>query len=310
MAARLTLEDKPPGWFHWMNATMPPHGPASSPLPDGRPLVVFLTGCTSGLGRVLADEFRAMGHTVIGCARRADRIERMRADFGTPHAFHVCDVTDENAVAALALEVGRGHVDVVIANAGIGTSSALPWKADSAEWRRVVDTNLNGVFYVDKHFGNLLVEQAKTADAPLKRLVNLASGFSHTTSHINAGYCASKWGVEALSKAFAQGLRAEGLANRVICVPLAPGVVKSEFNQYGADAGAWARDAAPFILDLSEKDNGASMSMARLGYYPPRYLASWAIPDGMPLPDSVVHPFMEELEAEADAKEPAVPSDE
>ena len=38
MAARLTLEDKPPGWFHWMNATMPPHGPEESTIARVPPL--------------------------------------------------------------------------------------------------------------------------------------------------------------------------------------------------------------------------------------------------------------------------------
>ena len=247
------------------------------------PLVVVVTGCTSGLGLGLAREFRDMGHTVVGCGRREDRLDGLRKEFGAPHHFHVCDVTDEASVAAFASKVER--CDVVIANAGTASDpGSVPWKMDGKEFRRVMDVNVNGVFHVTRHFLPKLVEQCDQDGACLKRLINISSGTGHSSNPDQAAYCASKWAVEALSKSTAQALSRAGLGDKVICVPLAPGTIATEM---GAGPGAtpvqeWAPTAARYILSLGPSESGASLALTQ--FYDPNYLNTWVIPPGLRVP--------------------------
>ena len=117
-----------------------------------------------------------------------------------------------------------------------------------------------------------MIEQAREDGASLKRLVNISSGLGHSTNAVQCAYSASKWGVEALSKSTAQALKAEGLGKRVVCVPLAPGVIRSEMNPlaWAKPAEEWAPEAARFIIGLGPKDSGASLSVP--GYYSAEYV--------------------------------------
>lgn len=245
-------------------------------------LVVVVTGCTSGLGLGLAREFRDMGHTVIGCGRREDRLGSLRKEFGAPHHFHVCDVTDEASVAAFASRVGR--CDVVIANAGTQSEpGSVPWEMDGKEFRRVMDVNVNGVFHITRHFVPLLVEQCKQ-DGALKRLINISSGTGHSSNPDQAAYCASKWAVEALSKSTSQALSRAGLGDKVICVPLAPGTIATEMNTASGATPVekWAPTAARYILSLGPSDSGASLALTQ--FYDHNYLNTWVIPPGLRVP--------------------------
>ena len=224
-----------------------------------------------------------MGHTVIGCARREDRLDGLRKEFGPPHKFYACDVADESSVAAFASKVDR--CDVVIANAGtVSEPSSVPWEMDGKEFRRVIDVNVNGVFHVTRHFLPMLIEQSHQEGAPLKRLINISSGTGHSSNPDQSAYCASKWAVEALSKSTTQALSRAGLGDKVICVPLAPGTVASEMNTApgATPVVQWAPTAARYILSLGPLDSGASLALTQ--FYDPNYLNTWVIPPGMRVP--------------------------
>ena len=87
--------------------------------------VVLVTGCTSGLGYALCEEFARLGHTVIGCARREDRIESMQQEFGSPHFFCVVDSSDLAGVLAFADRVGNQGLAP-----GMYRHAAFVWKSD------------------------------------------------------------------------------------------------------------------------------------------------------------------------------------
>ena len=269
----------------------PPHPPPSScpPARPPPPLTVLITGCTSGIGRALAFEFARVGHTVIGCGRRTARLAELEAALPPPHAFHVCDVTSEPAVAGLAHALRGRTIDVVVSNAGVVGAGrpSFPWDTAPGDFSSVIDTNLKGTFYVGRHFGKVLVEQSRVPGAPLKRLINISSGLGHSTNPKACAYSASKWGVESLSKSFAQALRAAGVGN-MICVPFAPGTLTTEMNKKGSPLEGWAPLAAAFILQLGVGESGSSVAMP--GYYAEDYMATWVIPAGLAIPGSVVAP--------------------
>ena len=95
-------------------------------------------------------------------------------------------------------------------------------------------------------------------------IVNLSSGWGRGVSPEVAPYCASKWAIEGLTKALAEELP-DGMA----AVPLNPGVIDTDMLRLcwaeGAGnypkADAWAKAAAPFILRLTAKDNGRSLTV-------------------------------------------------
>jgi NAD(P)-dependent dehydrogenase (short-subunit alcohol dehydrogenase family) len=95
-------------------------------------------------------------------------------------------------------------------------------------------------------------------------IINLSSGWGRSTSPQVASYCASKWAIEGLTKALAQELPA-GMA----AIPLSPGIIHTDMLEicYGDHAAdytslqTWVKKAVPYILGLSFKDNGVSLTV-------------------------------------------------
>merc|ERR1719476_307040 len=120
----------------------------------------------------------------------------------------------------------------------------------------------------------------------------MSSGLGHSTHQNKSTYCCSKWALEALAKCTAQGIVSQGLQHRVICVPFAPGVVRTELNRdpQSTSVHVWAPASARMMLGLPVSANGASVTTASLGFYSPEYVSTWTIPEGAPLPTDTVSP--------------------
>lgn len=224
---------------------------------------IVITGCTKGLGRALAEWFIAHGHTVAGCGRSAEVLD-LRFTYSAPHDFAVVDVTDENKVAIWAEKVcGPDRApDLLICNAAVMNAPAPLWQVPAAEFNRLIDINVKGVATVLRHFVPRMIARGSGV------IVTLSSGWGRSTAPEVAPYCASKFAVEGLTQALAQELPA-GLA----AVPLNPGVIDTDMLRQCWPAGAasrpkptaWAEVAGPFLLQLSPKDNGRSLSVPAAG---------------------------------------------
>lgn len=225
---------------------------------------IVLTGCTKGLGRALVDEFIGLGHTVIGCGRSPEAILDLRFGMPAPSTFDVLDVAEPMKVALWAerMLTVHGAPDLVINNAGLLTPPAPLWKQDTAAVAKLFQVNLTGLVHVVQGFVPAMITRGKGV------VVNLSSGWGRSVSGDFAPYCASKWGVEGLTKALAEELPAP-----LAAVPLSPGVIDTAMLRQcyadGAEAypkpEAWAKVAAPFILQLGRKDNGHSLTVPDLG---------------------------------------------
>ena len=217
--------------------------------------LIVLTGATRGLGRALADGLIAAGHTVVGCGRSMTDIEALRGDFSAPHRFDAVDVADAAAVSAWAASVleEQGVPDLLINNAGVINRNAALWEVPAQEFDLVIDVNLKGIANVLRGFLPAMVDRSRGV------IVNLSSGWGRSTSAEVAPYCATKWGVEGLTRALAQELPA-GMA----AVPLNPGVINTEMlhscfgesAEHYPTAEQWAQRAVPHVLGLSPPDNG------------------------------------------------------
>lgn len=221
---------------------------------------IVITGCTKGLGRALVDEFLALGHTVAGCGRNPEAILDLRFGGHGESSFDVLDVTEPKKVELWAERVltRHGAPDLLINNAGLLTPPAPLWKQNAADVARLFQVNLLGVVHVTQGFVPAMIERGQGV------VVNLSSGWGRSVSGEFAPYCASKWGIEGLTRAMA-----EELPEPLAAVPLSPGVIDTAMLRqcYDDAAGdypkpsAWAKVAASYLLQLGRKDNGQPLTV-------------------------------------------------
>ena len=220
---------------------------------------IVITGVTKGLGRALAEQYIHLNHTVIGCGRNIETITEMKTDFPVSTNFQVVNIDDHQQVQDWAKNILSrfGAPDFLLNNAGIINKNSTLWNIPETEFSKVIDTNIKGVYYTIKEFLPSMIKVKKGI------VVNFSSGWGRSTSPEVAAYCSTKWAIEGLSKSLAQEIP-KGMA----CVALNPGVIDTDMLRscWGKNASAyikpknWASKAAPYILRINEKDNGASLT--------------------------------------------------
>ena len=220
---------------------------------------IVITGVTKGLGRALAEQYIHLDHTVIGCGRNIETITEMKTDFPVSTNFQVVNIDDHQQVQDWAKNILSrfGAPDFLLNNAGIINRNSTLWNIPETEFSKVIDTNIKGVYYTIKEFLPSMIKVKKGI------VVNFSSGWGRSTSPEVAAYCSTKWAIEGLSKSLAQEIP-KGMA----CVALNPGVIDTDMLRscWGKNASAyikpknWASKAAPYILRINEKDNGASLT--------------------------------------------------
>jgi NADP-dependent 3-hydroxy acid dehydrogenase YdfG len=209
---------------------------------DGR--VAAVTGASSGIGEATARALAAEGATVALLARRRDRLEDLARELGTA-SVHEVDVSDPDATAAAIGEVvaAHGRLDVLVNNAGYG-SMVPAAEADLAQWRTMVDVNVNGVL-ATTHAALGHLTEAAAGDRGVADVVTISSVAGRKVSGpaVNV-YAATKHAVGAFSEA----LRQEFAPRHVRIGLVEPGLVRSELTE--------ANDALDDIGDLAVMEPG------------------------------------------------------
>jgi NAD(P)-dependent dehydrogenase (short-subunit alcohol dehydrogenase family) len=174
--------------------------------------VAVVTGGAQGIGRAVAERMAASGARVSLWDMDGDLVRQTAQEL--PEGAHAVAVnqTDAEAVADAAAEVEAelGRIDILVANAGIAGSNAPVVDYDVAEWHRIVDVNLNGVFHCCRAV--LLGMIARNYG----RVVNVASIAGKEGNPNAAAYSASKAGVVALTKSLGKETAGQNIA--VNCV--------------------------------------------------------------------------------------------
>ncbi len=163
--------------------------------------IALVTGAGSGIGQACATALLREGWHVVFTARRQAALEVAIAAAGTDgeRAMAVpCDVGDENAVAALfdAVRQRFGRLDLLFNNAGMGLTVKMPDEVTPADWRRVVDTNLNGTFFCLSQAFKLMREQSPQGG----RIINNGSISAYAPRPGSIAYTATKHAVTGLTK--------------------------------------------------------------------------------------------------------------
>ncbi|MEG4171007.1 MULTISPECIES: SDR family NAD(P)-dependent oxidoreductase [unclassified Microcoleus] len=222
--------------------------------------LIVITGVSRGLGLAMTEKFMELGHTVLGCARSSEAVEKLNQKYSAPHHFTCLDVTNDYRVKAWATEMlaKNDPPDLLINNAGVANHLAPLWNISHEEFSQVIDVNIKGTANVIRHFVPAMIAQKSGI------IVNFSSGWGRSTSPEVAPYCASKWAIEGLTRSLAQELPA-GMA----AVPVNPGIIHTDMLDicFGEDAPnypsvkAWVQKAVPFLLKLKPSDNGMPLTV-------------------------------------------------
>ena len=165
--------------------------------------VAIVTGASSGLGKQFAITLADAGASVALLARRIENLEALQEELAAAgcEAFAVkCDVCDNESIKAAVAAVMEkyGRIDILVNNAGVATASPSQNHTDS-EWERVINTNMNAVFYMAREVGKIMIEQN------YGKIVNIGSVHSRIpmAGLPLAAYCAAKGGVLMITRELA-----------------------------------------------------------------------------------------------------------
>jgi 2-dehydro-3-deoxy-L-rhamnonate dehydrogenase (NAD+) len=174
--------------------------------------VAVVTGGMQGIGAAIAEHFRRSGAEVAVWDRGVPE------DTSDRHLIRT-DVTDVEAVGrSLGETLARfERVDILVNNAGYAGATVPLAEYDPAEWRRIIDVNLNGAFHVSRS-----VVPIMTANG-WGRIVNVASLAGKEGTPNSSAYSAAKAGVLAMTKALGKELAGSG----VLVNAIAPAAVKT-----------------------------------------------------------------------------------
>jgi 3-hydroxy acid dehydrogenase/malonic semialdehyde reductase len=193
-------------------------------------LTILVTGASAGFGVAMARRFVRDGHRVIAAARRADKLQALRAELGDSVLPFPLDVTDAEAVAGLpgTLPDGWRAVDVLVNNAGMALGMDPAQKARAADWDTMVAVNVSGVIRMTNALLPGMVERNR---GHIINLSSTAATYPYPGGHV---YGASK----AFVTQFSLNLRADLVGTGVRVTDLEPGLVGgTEFSvtRFGGD---------------------------------------------------------------------------
>jgi NADP-dependent 3-hydroxy acid dehydrogenase YdfG len=189
--------------------------------------VAIVTGASSGIGEAIARQLAAAGATVVGTARRKDRLDALAAEVENIHGI-ACDVANAAEVQAMVEEtVSRfGRIDILVNNAGVGyTGPATAITLE--EWDRMVQVNIMGVLNCSKIALTHLIEAAK-GPRGVADIINISSVAGRKALPGSSVYAATKFAVNA----FSDGLRQELASKHVRVGIVAPGMTESEMIEH------------------------------------------------------------------------------
>lgn len=213
---------------------------------DYKNKVAYITGGTHGIGFGVAKKLVEEGMRVAISGRNLEVAEKAARELGDEkqvlaiQSDVTCFENEEKAVKKIIEHFGQ--LDLVLANAGVGHFSPVDeLKID--DWKQMIETNLNGVFYTLK----ASVEALKKSEGYYMTLASLAGANFFANG---AGYNASKFGVVGFTQAAMLDLRKHNIKVTTIM----PGSVSSQFNQHEpSEEDSWKiqpEDIGHLVWDL------------------------------------------------------------
>ncbi|MBX7259244.1 MAG: SDR family oxidoreductase [Candidatus Hydrogenedentes bacterium] len=186
---------------------------------------ILVTGAGRGIGRGIAVAFAARGCAVVAAARTKSEVDetvKLVEDAGVPALGVVCDVTDATQVRAMVDSALKqfGAIDILVNNAGYACFKPFT-ELTPEEWQRTLDVNLTAPFYCTQAVLPSMMARRSG------RIINISSVAGLKPILNQSAYCASKFGLNGLTRTLALELRAYGIGVHSIC----PGGVDTRLAQ-------------------------------------------------------------------------------
>lgn len=228
--------------------------------------VAVITGASDGLGKGTAKVFAEAGWNVVIAARTRDNLEKVANELKEAKGDVLAvatDVSDHNQVENLVKKTIEtfGSVDVLINSAGIDYPASIE-ELRVEQWNKVIDVNLNGVFYASKAVFPHMKEQKSGY------IINISSVAGRKGWPNATAYCASKFALTG----FTQALNGEGKPHNIRCSVIYPGGMDTNWHAERNREFLDPEDCGRFLLHMVTQDprfvvNEAVISpVVELGY--------------------------------------------
>lgn len=186
--------------------------------------VAIITGASRGIGQSIAVALAEEGVDLVLFARNGEELREVSSEIESlGRACHTVegDVSNSSDVARAVEETLSkfGKIDILINNAGIGLFKTVRETTED-EWKRVLDVNLTGSFLFSKAVLNSMIERGQG------QIINISSDIGRRTIPRASAYCASKFGVQALTEVLSKEVRKLGIKVGTIM----PGMTDTYFN--------------------------------------------------------------------------------
>ena len=188
--------------------------------------IIFITGATSGFGKAMAQTLAREGCDLIISGRRKERLEalsnELRNLFKVDVLALVNDVREEESVQETVEKAisWKGKIDVLINNAGLAAGRESIDQASSEDWNQMIDTNVKGLLYMSKYVSRAM----RLAKSGL--IINIGSIAGKEAYAGGSVYCATKFSVDAITRAMRVDLLSDGIKVAQVC----PGAADTEFS--------------------------------------------------------------------------------
>jgi short-subunit dehydrogenase len=188
--------------------------------------VALITGASSGIGRAFAQQLAALGHDLVLVARAKERLDALAAELAAQYGSHgavvPADLARDEDVSRIVARIDAAPIDVLVNNAGFGTTGSL-----ARAPREVQDTMVR----VNVLAAHRLAHAAVQGMVPRGRgaIINVSSLASYLTSPGNVNYCATKAYLRLYAESLAQEVARRGVYVQAFC----PGYTHTEFHARG-----------------------------------------------------------------------------
>ena len=189
--------------------------------------IILITGATSGIGKACAVKFASAKYDVIITGRRNERLLELKMELEKQYDIAVLplcvDVQDKVAVTVAFNDLPQQwkKIEILINNAGLALGRDSFEEADMDDWETMLNTNVHGLLYVSRAILPFMLAQKKG------HIINMGSVAGKEVYEKGNVYCASKFAVDAISKA----MRIDLLKNNIKVTAIHPGAVETEFSQ-------------------------------------------------------------------------------
>ena len=186
---------------------------------------VLVTGCSRGIGLAIAKKLIDEGYFVVGTSRSKIDLANL---LGSDNCLHqAVDISNEDDISLMIESLTKQdiHIHCLVNNAGI-TKDQLFMRMNSDDWNSVINTNLNGVFYLTKSLIKSMVK------SKYGRIINISSvaGLMGNAGQVN--YASSKAALSGFTKSLAKELASRNITVNNVC----PGFIESDMTKELSDA--------------------------------------------------------------------------